>query len=334
MEKKKLSAKIALIIPLLALAAVLALTFIAVFSMAGQYKALVAANLSQGLTGTIGYNDHLYAMMLHGIEIVPGDPQTAEQLSSFIANALQQIDTVIVSACAIYTLAVSVLLAYYLCLRCGEKPLLHNLAIIFSTTLIYAILIAAVVIGCLIGGVPFSWPQTGYLPFIIAGLLSVIGGCCVLGWLLRKIKYKMILAIIAVPAIFITFLFSFVFEAGLYCPRTVESFRYFYEQHPEVTAQDYQGDCYYDEVKNVFVLEGQEYAPQLETNENRYSRLQRLLTMLYEIAVPHSGTPLSYVRWALQDQYGQSPDAAVTVLYYIKALFWILITAGKEKKKA
>ena len=115
-----------------------------------------------------------------------------------------------------------------------------------------------------------------------------------------------------------------VSEYGLIAPAEVPAFDYVYEQHSEILDEDYSGNAYYDEQKNVLIIDGEEYPPEMADNPDRLSGLKRALALVFELLFPWSGTGLYMVSQAAEIQIPVLMIAA----YILKAMLWILIPSA------
>ena len=156
-------------------------------------------------------------------------------------------------------------------------------------------------------------------------LLSVTGGSCALGLMLRRIKYKKIAAVLAIPLVFVLFLVGTGIEAGLYSPKTVSSFSYV----TELVGEENLGDYRYDDEKDAVVGNGQEFPPEIVPNPEHSVGAERAAGLAFTVINPYAGNGLELLRQAL---YAEIPLWAV-LLPIVKSVFWIGLAALAPGKK-
>ena len=223
---QKVLGAILLTAAVLGLAGILFLTFGAVKDLSVSYHAMQEADLTEEYTGTLIYDDHLYAMIGNGIEIDETVTDRAGMMGAFLEDALRTIDMRILSAGIIYAMMISAVAAYPLMCRYGEKRGAHVGAACCSVVVCYFIYLASVLILCRAFGVPFRLPALSGLLRLAAGLLCTMGGSCALAVLISSVRFGAVAAVLAVPLVFALFLFSMLFEAQLYGEPTIDSFAY------------------------------------------------------------------------------------------------------------
>ncbi|MBR4462730.1 MAG: hypothetical protein IKS51_09145 [Erysipelotrichaceae bacterium] len=281
-----------------------------------DYHFLMDYDLSQDMNGQIYYADGLYGEIGYGIEIIADDPQMAETLRDYLHSSLRFIDRRILSCGLLYSMLTSVMIAYGLYRRYGSDPLKHTFSIVLSFLGIYAAYLLFVWILHLLFKVPFY--PTLSLTFV-AGILSVIAGHCALGILFRFFRFRKILSLAAIPLVLASFILGFLFEHGLYCEPYQESFSYLADIDPRVLEEDFDG-IYYDEEKNVMVLEGIEYASEQVEDPDHLKGLPRVGAYLYEMLNPYAGNSLFFY----EEAEGTKLPEYVPLLYVAKAILWII----------
>ena len=290
--------------------------------MSDAYQWLSFADPAQDLRATVYYSDDLYAVLGFGIETSGADPAAKEQISSFLSSSMRLLDERILGAAVIYTMFVTVLLALFLYECFGQNALRHTAAVICTALIVCILLMAIPLYICASQGVPFYFPKGEALFVLLASVMSMIGGNCTLALLLRKIKFKKIAAVAAIPLVYFLFLFSSILEIGLFSPSQVTSFNYVRD-----VAGDAFADAYYDDEKNVLVVGEAEYPPELVPNSEHLTGIAYIGAAAYEVLVPYAGTGLSLIK--------QESDATipswVLLLYAVKAVFWIVIPAVFQK---
>ncbi|MBR4928573.1 MAG: hypothetical protein IKZ63_03635, partial [Oscillospiraceae bacterium] len=283
------------------LLAVLAVTISAVRDTSVQCYEVLEADLSEPYTGIISYSDHIYAEFGFGIMTDPDDPSTPEKLKTFVADSLTQIDQRILSCGIIYTMVICAVFAYPLYLRYRYDLRKHLLAVFFLTAAVFVLFNAVVIISFSVLGVPFYFPDLFRSILIGTGIVSVIAGLCAVAMLLRTVRLKKLIAIAAVPLTVLLFMFSAVFQGGLYSPRMLDSFSYVYDIDQRLADPDFT-DAYYDEEKNVLVVDGTEYPPRLVENDDYYKGASRIGAYAYNVIDPFSGCTLPMVQEIIGDR--------------------------------
>ncbi len=286
-----------------------------------DWQRMKNADLSERFTESVSYDDGLYAVIGFGIDLTPDMPDRREILSSWMDSSLRRINDRILSAGCVYTLAVGTLIAYGLYYRFGKKADRHVLSVVLSLAGVYLLYVLMMVLFHAVNGVPFLLPGAGRIVFIVTGVLSVIGGSCAVGSILRNLRFRKTAAVLAVPLVPVLFLFGMVREYGLYNEAKLPSFDYLAEIDSAVFEEGYDGELYYDDEKGVIVWEGKEYAPEWIDNPDHYTGAKRAGALLLEAADPFSGNSISLVS---DDEEVQVPPVAV-LLYVLKAALWILI---------
>ena len=204
-------------------------SFQAICLLKENYEILRNGDLSKGFSGSIFYDDRLYASIGFGLEIVANEPDAAERLSSFFSSSFLSIDRRILSCGLVYTMFGTSLLLYDLFSDADEdrkRQILKTVAAVFGTYIFYVVMIRVMHMACRI---PFYLPGPGSLFSIFAGLVSITGGCCAMGILLRKLPFKKIPAILMVLLVILLFLFSAGIESRFLMPEKIESFAYVVE---------------------------------------------------------------------------------------------------------
>ncbi len=313
-KRTDLLSKILFFIAAAALAAVLFMTVNPVKEMSDRYRKIASDDLSDGFNGTIWYDDHLYAVLGHGSEIMAEDPDRQAQFDRFLTSSLHSIDERVYGASVLYTMMISALTL--LEIREGERN--RILKTVLFVCAIYALILIAFIISCLFFKVPVYPPSLPSLTCLAIGLLSVIGGDCAVLLLLEKIRYKKVAAILIVPLIFILFLFTTSLETMLYSPAHVDSFAYLTDS----LSEEQIADAYYDEDQNIIVYQGKGYGPEQVPNEEHLKGSARIGALLLETIDPYSGNAIEIVR-----QINGLPIPIYAILFYTsKALIWIFLS--------
>ena len=319
---------LALAAGIIMLLAVLGVTVSAIRNTSVQFYEVLEADLSEPYTGIISYSDHIYAEFGFGIMTDPYDPSTSEKLKTFVADSLTQIDQRILSCGIIYTMVICVVFAYPLYLRYRYDLRKHLLDVFFLTAAVFVLFNAVVIISFSDMGVPFYFPDLFRSILIGTGIVSVIAGLCAVAMLLRTVRLKKLIAVAAVPLTVLLFMFSAVFQGGLYSPRMQDSFSYVYEIEKKLSDPDFN-DAYYDDEKNVLVVEGTEYPPRQVENEDYYKGAARIGAYVYNVIDPFSGCSLPMVQDIVEDRL----PAKAVVLHMLLAILWIAVPILLINKK-
>ncbi len=329
--KKDTKGLISLAAGLVAFAAICALSFIAVRDMSADYRAIKDLDPSVSGRVSISYDDRMYAALGYGIETDPDNADMREELDAYVGSSLRSIDKRIVTCSLVYTMFIVTAFAYFLCRRSGDNAKKHTLYITLSALAVFAGLLGFIAAAHAVLRVPFYFPG-GYDVLIIAvSFLSVVGGSCFLGWLLRLIRFKRIVCVLAIPALIALFTVGTVLESGLFAPRKIDSFDYIVEQYePRLYDEDFDGEAYYDEEKNVMTVNGTEYPPVQVDNPDRLTGIGRIGAILFEALIPCTGFGL-YAVYEIDG--GLDISAAVPILYALKASAFILLSLFFRKRK-
>ena len=308
------------------------LNYMAIKDLGRDYQAMKDLDLSVNSRVSIGYDDHLYAAIGFGIEIDPSDSNIRATLTDYIESSLKSIDKRIISCTIYYSMMVITVLAYFLYQKFGIGGKKHALSVIVSVTVVFASLLALIAGFHAIQGVPFYFPKGYDCLLILVSLSAVIGGSCCLAWILRVVRFKRIVSLIAIPAVLLLFTLGSSIEGRLYSPRTVDSFDYVVQEYePNLYDEDFDGEAYYDEEKNVLFVNGKEYPPQETENPDYLKGAGRAGAVLFEIINPYAASGLLMICEAADLTVGM----IVLSLYVIKSAALMALTAfGKKQGQA
>lgn len=310
---------------------VLYFTFDATKRMAEDYHLLKEADLSTDTNGTIFYDDHLYGVIGFGIEISTKESGKEERRNDFLQSSIYQIDRRILSCLLLYTMMTAAVMSFFLNERRKQGSTAVSVLVIWVMYLLY---LGFVLLFHAIGKTPFYFPQGKDLVILLIGLLSIMAGESALLLLLEKIPYKKITAIIIVPVVFLLFLFGLLFEHGLYCLPYEESFAYLADINPRILDENFEDEFYYDETRNVVILEGKEYPPESLENEEYYRGFHRIGAYLFELVNPYSGNGLSMILEAdvFTGMEANSFSLWHGIFYVLKDICWLVFGLPKKKK--
>lgn len=328
MEKKdRLIAKLSLVLALLFFIGILAVSFIAVKEMAADYFVLKNADLSQGLSAGILYNDRLYGQIMHGIILDPGDPGNAAAMESFLKTALGAIDRRIIVCGILYTMLTMAVMAYYLYHTDKDNGVKHVIRIALTAVVLFTVFMTVILISHLAMHMPFYFNDAYGMLIIITALAAIIAGNCALAVLLRKVPFKKTAAIISIPVVFALFIFSAQFETRLVLPDKVDSFEYLND-----LIMDDSLESRYDEERNVMIIGDKEYEPETADNPDALRGVGRIAAIAFEALDPYSGNSL-FMADDFAIEAGTRVGVIMTGLYLIKAAAWIVIAIKVRTKE-
>ena len=330
MEKTQLSRWrfVSLAAAVLILLFVFFISFNAVRGLASSMEKNRLADPSAGFDATLSYDDTMYVVILYGEEILAEDPQPQQRLAAFERSSLQKIDDRIYSGGIIYSVYIACTLVYYIYTISNNNARYYVKSSAIAVLAVYLIYIAFIAFLHAVYHVPFYLPSGSTLFTLAVSLLSVIGGNYAAGILLRKVRFKKLTAIILLPAVFVLSLFSTAFEYGLSEPAQLESFDYIADLDARYLDEEYDGPVYYDDEKNVMVLDDKEYPPKMMDNPDSLRGIERAGALLYEIVFPYSGSSLSLV----QQDFEEKLPFLSCIIYIIKSAFWTLAPILIKKK--
>lgn len=330
-RKKDLFQALSLILGILLLCVIILITVISMKPTGQRYADLKETDISQGMESTISYSDHMFASIGFGISIIPDEAGGDARLASFLLSSVAAIELRIILCGLLYSMMVSVVLQYFIYGRYHSVRKTYFYGILISSVAPFAVFTVSVIISQIALGLPTVFPG-GRESFLIAlGLLSVIAGSFALNAVLYAVKHKKLAAVLLVPAVLFLYVVSMNLEFPLYTNPTVESFEYFNETHPAELEDDYEGECYYDEGKNVIILDGVEYPPQTVRNPNYYTGWKRPLAFLFELLYAFSGNGLLL---AESSGLGIYIGFWTALAYVMKSAVWIVLSSHFVKRRS
>lgn len=301
-------------------------TFTAVRTLGAAYQQIANADLNNGLKAVLNYDDGINASLGFGAEILSTDANKEVLRQGFLSESLTKIDRFMLSSGLVYLMMVHALLAFPLYLRFSDSRKGHSLSVILSAFVLFGIYVGVVYVGHSISHMPFDLSS---VLSVLFGVCCIAAGGCAVGLLLAVMPNQVIPAIVAIPLIYALFLFGSVIEAKLYSPETVDSFDYVYQQHPEILQEGYSGEAYYDEEKNVMVIDGEEFAPQLAENPEHFKGIGSVGGIAYEVIDPYSGMSLAL----MENTAEMFVPSFAKILYLLKAVFWMILCAVLPKEE-
>ncbi len=277
----------------------------------------------------MSYNDGLFGSIGYGIEIDHLDGDKNERLTDFAESSLRAIDKRILTCALTYAMLIVTAAAYWLYIKYGSDRSKHLRSIFFAVLTVSAGLPALVLITHAILRMPFYFPAPGDIPVLLVSFPAVFGGSCFLGWMLRIIPFRQILSLAALPLVLWLFMQGTVCEAGLYCAPQVPSFDYIAEEiEPGIYDEGVEGTVYYDQDKDVIVLNGTEYTPRQVSNPDCLEGTGRLSAILFELISPYAGNGLFLIHEAENINAGPAFLSLYAVKALILAVFPFFIKTG------
>ena len=326
MKKKDLFRYVTLVAFLAFLAVLTVFSIPAVRKLAECYQEIKNGDLVKGFIGNIYYDDGLYVALGSGIEIVANEPNAGQRLKDFLNASLLSIDKSILACGLFYTMIAVSFLLYNLFSNKEESRKKQILKTAITTVLVFAFYLGMILIAHFIFHVPFCVPGVKELLAIITGLMSIIAGSCAAGLLIKAVPFKRIISVILIPVIILLFILSAGFEARLFMPSKIDSFDYVYEMKEEILDENYEGEVYYDDNKNVLVVEGMEYPPESADNPDSLRGVSRIGAFLFEAVDPYSGTGLFLAETAAEID----SNPLISAGYLLKAAVWIALAKFKK----
>ena len=286
-------------VAVVAFAAVVALTVLALRDLGGQYQAALASEPQANSVYELSFNDRFFSSLGRGIQIDPAaDPH--QELAEFLEESLRAIQLSVLAMGILYAIVTSILTGPFIANRTDLGPGFVSNALGLTGMGMYLAYVAAVVAGTIVFGMPFYIPRSAPLLALLAGILGIKVGNNVVGALLGRIDREglvVLAAVIAVPVAVALFFGGFFCENGLFCDAKIESFDYVSLVDERILDEDFDG-ARYDEERNVLVVEGTEYQPELLDNPEHFSGAVQAGAIAFEVLSPYSGCSLELSRQA------------------------------------
>ena len=293
-------------------------------NMAQGYHDLMDSSLAEDTMGYIAYDDGIYSSIGFGIEILAEETGKAERREDFARTSLTEVYRNIRAVDVLYVIAASALAALFICDRFCSSAAKHCTAIAAAAVSTYALLALVRAAASAVFRVPAPLPSGTDIASLAVCILSVIGGGCAEGLMLRRLKHRNIAAVIAVPLVLVLFILSASFGGQLYQPSEIPSFDYVWDIEGEEAVEEF----YYDEEKDVMCGRGKEYPPEMMPNPDKLTGMSAAFAAVFEAADPWSGAGLELVRSITG---GAGPF--VYLLYALKALAWAVCLLKLPGKK-
>ena len=328
-KQDKVFAVCSVIIAAVIMAAILVIEYFSMKQLSGQYTAIMSADLSQGYKAVLSYNDHLYARIGFMTEILPTDGNKSHLIAQFINSSLSQIDERILSCGVLYVMLIATATVFYRHYRAegdGSYIIRNTVATVIGLYVLYGLAVTAMQF---LLKIPLKLPSFNHLVLLAVSLVCVITGVLALSLVLRFIPFRKTAALVAIPLAFLLFLFGFNNENGLYTSKTINSFDYVYEKEPQVLQEGYTG-AYYDEKRNVMIVEGKEYQPQQVENPEYATGFGRVMSIGFEAINPYSGMSLAMLQETLDNQIPLKATALYGIRTVILAVL-LIVLRGKDE---
>jgi len=191
-----------------------------------------------------------------------------------------------------------------------KKQVLKTAVIVL---IMFAVFMVTVIIAHNVLKVSFYPPDGFSLLLLETSLLSVIGGMCAVGLAIRNVRFHFATAIIAVPLVFILFLFSTQFEFRLNVPDRIYPAEYPYDKH---------GPSYSEIISSQHT--GKNGETEYPENPDALTGIGRAGAIAYEIIDPFSGSTLFTADEMMAvDGYVKRVGLIQPMLYALKAIAWI-----------
>ncbi|MBR6958024.1 MAG: hypothetical protein IKH73_06215, partial [Erysipelotrichaceae bacterium] len=230
-NREKILGMISLTAGILFLAVMIFNSVMAVKGLAEEYQKVINYNGTEEVILSLSYDDGFYGSVGFGMTPEVGRQSVMTEVSLFARNSLKAIDRRIISCGITYTLFAVSLMGYGLYVAGKDDPKKQVLKTAVIVLIMFAVFMVTVITAHMILKVSFYAPDGFSLLLLETSLLSVIGGMCAVGLAIRNVRFHLMTAIIAVPLVFILFLFSTQFEFRLNVPDRIYPAEYPYDKH-------------------------------------------------------------------------------------------------------
>ncbi|MCQ2477460.1 MAG: hypothetical protein MJ125_06490 [Clostridia bacterium] len=153
-----------------------------------------------------------------------------------------------ISADVVYTAVVSVLSSLFFAKIFEDNKKKHIVSIIAYGVSVFAVFIASFCLAAYARKLSIIIPD--------GRMLAVIAGGCAFGMWLRHAKFKLPVLLITAAVVFITYIFGFGMQAGLFVSAETESYDYLRDINPRAFDNYYDGRARYDESAGFVVMDG------------------------------------------------------------------------------
>ena len=296
---------------IVAFVAIVAITVLAIRKLGAGYHAALEMQPAGGSSVELGYDDHLYAVIGQGMEFASDDPAPQQTLAAFLESTLRAIELRIMTAGLLYAVVVSVPMALFFSRVQPDDPTSSARLTALAGLLAFVLFVAAAVAACKAFDVPFYLPRGIEILAIAAGALGVVVGSMVMGLIVDKIRFKAVVAIIAIPVAIALFLAGIVTEIFAFSEPYINSFEYVAQIDSRILDENFDG-AYYDSEKNVLVVDGTEYAPEQLPNPDHATGGALAGCIAFELLSPYSGCAHGFARDSI------SHSRLITIAYLLR----------------
>lgn len=175
----------------------------------------------------------------------------------------------------------------------------------------------------------------GFRSFVYIGIsfLSMLAFLSLTEMLLTVGKRKIIMAALSVILLSVFYFTGFFAKFCLLSPEEIPSFDYLYEADERYGDEAYDDLIYYDSVKGVMVIDGEEYAPELVKNPNSVQGIERVLYQLIEGVNPSAGVYLGTIVRSIENETESTVSLSEAFPYALQAAAWLTVNILIIKKK-
>ncbi|MBR2826928.1 MAG: hypothetical protein IKE78_05440 [Erysipelotrichaceae bacterium] len=312
-NREKILGMISLTAGILFLAVMIFNSVVAVRGLSEEYQKVINYNGTDEVILTLSYDDGFYGSVGFGMTPEVGRQSVMTEISLFARNSLKAIDRRIISCGITYTLFAVALMGYGLYVAGKDDPKKQVLKTTAIVIIMFTVFMITVIIAHNVLKVAFYPPDGFSLLLLETSLLSVIGGMCAVGLAIRNVRFHLVTAIIAVPLVFVLFLFSTQFEFRLNVPDRIYPAEYPYDQH---------GPGYSEIISSQYT--GKKEETEYPENPDALTGIGRIGAIVYEAADPFSGSTLFTADEMMAvDGYVKRVGLIQPMLYALKAIAWI-----------
>lgn len=192
-----------------------------------------------------------------------------------------------------------------------------------AAMVIYAAYLLIIVITMLIKGIPlkmFGWES---VLLIICGFLSVLSFESAMAMIMSHFNKKLLIAFIVLALTAGFYLSGFMAKVYLISPAKIPSFEYLLDIDERFGEEGYDDIIYYDNEKDVMVIDGKEYEPVLVDNSEHANGMMRPVLYGLEVINPSAGVYLEHAVRIINDEYQVDTPAILPYAYIVHSLLWI-----------
>ena len=279
---------------------------------------------SDGEWKELAFSDGILASSSHGLLIDVSEPEMERQYILALHYWIEDFRQLEFSTLSIYTMFVTAFALLFIYEKNPDDKRRQVRFSVAASIVIFSFLFFWCYAVMYVKGLPAYLVSNREMVNILAGILSVAGGSCAVMVLFRKIRFRKMVAVLLIPFLIFTYVMCGHFENRLLTEPEIESFGYVYE----IAGEDIAGRLEYDSERNVMILDGKEYEPEIIPNPDALTQPVKSLAILFEALNPYSGI-FVYMAWYFTF-YETIPAA---ILFILKAACWIFIPLLLDKKK-